>query len=110
MRISDWSSDVCSSDLAGTGLRPLGKQLCQNGALEADIFLTHTHHDHIVGLPFFAPLFDKRNRIRLWAGHLIPELTLHDVLVQFMNAPLFPVPPKIFAAKDRKSTRLNSSH
>src|SRR3546814_11812747 len=67
MRISDWSSDVCSSDL-------------------------------IVGLPFFAPLFDKRNRIRLWAGHLIPELTLHDVLVQFMNAPLFPVPPKIFAA------------
>ncbi|HEY9536171.1 MAG TPA: MBL fold metallo-hydrolase [Kiloniellaceae bacterium] len=83
---------------AGTGLRPLGKQLCQNGALEADIFLTHTHHDHIVGLPFFAPLFDKRNRIRLWAGHLVPELTLHDVLVQFMNAPLFPVPPKIFAA------------
>ncbi|MGF1591828.1 MAG: MBL fold metallo-hydrolase [Kiloniellaceae bacterium] len=83
---------------AGTGLRPLGKQLCRNGALEADIFLTHTHHDHIVGLPFFAPLFDKANRIRLWAGHLIPELTLHDVLVQFMNAPLFPVPPKIFAA------------
>src|SRR3546814_20997744 len=39
-----------------------------------------------------------RNRSRLWAGHLIPELTLHDVLVQFMNAPLFPVPPKIFAA------------
>src|SRR3546814_11589169 len=67
MRISDWSSDVCSSDL-------------------------------IVGLPFFAPLFDKRNRIRLWAGHLVPELTLHDVLVQFMNAPPFPVPPKIFAA------------
>lgn len=83
---------------AGTGLRPLGKQLYQNAPLEADIFLTHTHHDHIVGLPFFAPLFDKRNRIRLWAGHLIPELTLHDVLVQFMNAPLFPVPPKIFAA------------
>src|SRR3546814_2833503 len=39
---------------AGTGLRPLGKQLCQNGALEADIFLTHKHPDHIVGLPFFA--------------------------------------------------------
>ncbi len=83
---------------AGTGLRPFGESLCRMSEVEADIFLTHTHHDHIIGLPFFKPNFNKRNRVRYWAGHLQPEHSLHDVLCQFMSAPLFPVPPKIFAA------------
>ena len=83
---------------AGTGLRPLGEKLMTDGALNADLFLTHTHHDHLIGLPFFGPLFEKKNRWRLWAGHLQPQLNLHDVLCQFMCAPLFPVPPQIFAA------------
>lgn len=83
---------------AGTGIRPLGDHLCGQGDVDADIFLTHTHHDHIVGLPFFKPMFKKSNRWRLWSGHLQPKHTLHDVLCQFMVAPLFPVPPKIFAA------------
>lgn len=83
---------------AGTGIRPLGEHLKAEGELNADIFLTHTHYDHIIGLPFFSPLFKKQNRWRLWSGHLQPQHTLHDVLCRFMIAPLFPVPPKIFAA------------
>jgi phosphoribosyl 1,2-cyclic phosphodiesterase len=83
---------------AGTGLRYLGNNLAGAGALSLDLFLTHTHHDHIVGLPFFRPLFDPESRLRLWAGHLRPKMTLHQVLCQFMNAPLFPVPPQIFEA------------
>ncbi len=83
---------------AGTGLRPLGETLTQKGPLDTDLFLTHTHHDHIAGLPFFAPLFDPANQVRLWAGHLTPDLGLHGVLCQFMTAPLFPVPPQIFSA------------
>lgn len=86
---------------AGTGLRPLGQHLvrkCGPEGLDFDIFLTHTHIDHIAGIPFFAPLFDKRNRIRLHAGHLEPGIELHRVLSKFMSAPLFPVPPAIFAA------------
>ena len=87
----------------GTGLRPLGQHLMKAGGAvsdgnEIDIFLTHTHHDHIAGIPFFAPAFCGKSRIRFWAGHLKPEASLHDVLCKFMAAPLFPVPPAIFGA------------
>lgn len=83
---------------AGTGLRELGDQLAAEGCVVGNLFLTHTHFDHINGLPFFTPMFQKKNRLRLWAGHLLPELTLHEALGKFMAAPLFPVPLKIFAA------------
>jgi phosphoribosyl 1,2-cyclic phosphodiesterase len=83
---------------AGTGLRMLGERLAAEGSLVGNLFLTHTHFDHINGLPFFTPLFDEKNRLMLWAGHLLPELTLHEALGKFMAAPLFPVPLKIFAA------------
>lgn len=85
---------------AGTGCRYLGNELMERGpGLDADVFLTHTHFDHIGGIPFFRPFFVKGNRFRLWAGHLKPQrLTLRSVLTQLMMAPLFPVPPSIFQA------------
>lgn len=83
---------------AGTGLLRLGEELAAADQLNCNLFLTHTHFDHINGLPFFGPMFNPRNRMRLWAGHLFPDMSLHDALVQFMAAPLFPVPPKVFAA------------
>ena len=44
---------------AGTGIRPLGKALVGggNGPLQLDLLVTHTHWDHIQGLPFFSPFF-----------------------------------------------------
>ena len=43
---------------AGTGIRPLGNALMRETNLtEVDIFLSHCHIDHVVGLPFFAPFF-----------------------------------------------------
>jgi phosphoribosyl 1,2-cyclic phosphodiesterase len=76
----------------GTGLREFGSALLKNGPINADIFYTHTHFDHICGLPFFAPAYVRGNKIRLWAGHLLPEHCLEDVLCGMMMAPLFPVP------------------
>src|SRR5918992_4617006 len=52
---------------AGTGIRPFGNEFARTGKLEVDLYLTHTHLDHIIGLPFFAPLFNPSNRVRLWA-------------------------------------------
>src|SRR3546814_16098898 len=83
---------------AGTGLRKLGESVKGDGPLNADLFLTHTHLDHVVGLPFFAPFFVLDNRFRLWAGHLRPAHALKGVLAPMMVPPLFPVPPDTFRA------------
>ena len=83
---------------AGTGIRYLGNSLDGAGPLDADMYFTHTHFDHVCGLPFFRPLFQPKNRFRLWAGHLGEGMTLRRVLEEFMVAPLFPVPPEAFRA------------
>jgi phosphoribosyl 1,2-cyclic phosphodiesterase len=82
---------------AGTGIRYLGKTL-NNARIDGDIYFTHTHFDHVCGLPFFRPLFEPQNHFRLWAGHLRGALTLKRVLAEFMMSPLFPVPPEVFKA------------
>jgi phosphoribosyl 1,2-cyclic phosphodiesterase len=84
---------------AGTGLRYLGQQLVKRGKLDCDLFLTHTHFDHVCGLPFFVPFFIPGNVVRMYAGNLAPTTTLYDTLCNMMMAPLFPVPPSIFAAQ-----------
>lgn len=83
----------------GTGMRPLGQKLMANGPIDADIFFTHTHLDHIVGLPFFAPLYQPASNLHLWAGHLKPRTTLKDALSGMMVEPLFPVPLDVFSSR-----------
>jgi len=84
---------------AGTGLRYLGNELAKHGPVNTYIFLTHTHFDHICGMPYFGPLVIPANKIRIWAGHLGPaKLTIRQVLEDMMITPLFSVPPKIFGS------------
>jgi len=83
----------------GTGLRVLGKALGAGGrAVDIDLFFSHTHLDHIEGIPFFAPCHMAQNHVRIWAGHLLPEHTVKEVLKKMMSAPLFPVPVEVFKA------------
>lgn len=49
---------------AGTGLRALGNTLINEGrASSVHLLLSHTHWDHVLGLPFFAPLWSKENHL-----------------------------------------------
>lgn len=95
----------CSDQLlildAGTGLRELGLALTSTGPIDADLLLTHTHLDHLGGLPFFGPIYERGNRFVLWTGHLAPERSLEGVLREFMADPVFPIPPSRFAAEVR---------
>lgn len=76
----------------GSGGRPLGAALAREMPLDADILLSHTHYDHVIGLPFFAPAYVRGNRFRIWAGHLGPSQRIGQVLRDFMSAPFLPVP------------------
>lgn len=83
---------------AGTGIRTLGQEMVRHQPIDIDIYFTHTHLDHLSGLTFFSPLFDPRNSVRLWAGHLEAPYTLKKVVSNLMQAPIYPVTLDIFQA------------
>jgi phosphoribosyl 1,2-cyclic phosphodiesterase len=77
---------------AGTGIIGLGKQLLKNnrGPLRLNLFLSHTHHDHLSGFYFFDPLFDRRNRINIF-GPGSGKRSLAETLRMAMEPALFPI-------------------
>lgn len=51
---------------AGTGIRELGSELKrEEGPIDLYLLVTHIHWDHIIGFPFFEPLYDLSTRIRI---------------------------------------------
>jgi phosphoribosyl 1,2-cyclic phosphodiesterase len=85
---------------AGSGAREFGKELAASGVpVDADILLSHTHLDHICGLPFFAPMFDPKARLRFWGGHLAPPDGIAQALLRGWRAPLMPDMDAAFRAR-----------
>lgn len=78
---------------AGSGIRKLGTYLMAREDLHTirgSVFLTHTHWDHIHGLPFFVPAFAPENQFTIY-GEGKRKLSLAEVLEDQMQAPYFPV-------------------
>jgi phosphoribosyl 1,2-cyclic phosphodiesterase len=84
---------------AGSGLRPLGHQVMKqrNGDLTADILLSHTHWDHIQGLPFFKPLSSLETSVTIY-GAAQEGVPLKDILGRQMDPMVFPIPLNALAA------------
>jgi len=86
---------------AGTGIRELGNDLLTRfklGSLSCNIFLTHTHWDHVQGFPFFAPAFIEGNNFNIYGpttvmgnGGQKANLQLKDLFIEQMRYQYFPV-------------------
>ncbi|MCH2547793.1 MAG: MBL fold metallo-hydrolase [Alphaproteobacteria bacterium] len=83
----------------GTGLKQLGDALPPGKQLNYDIFLTHSHMDHVNGFPFFKPAYSPATRLKLWAGHLRAQgLSLEQIIRNLMDQPFFPITVDLLAA------------
>lgn len=80
---------------AGTGVRRLGKEMMQTafgeGKGAAHLLISHTHWDHIQGMPFFAPLYQSGNELYVYARQR-DDTHLRAVFASQTDDPYFPVP------------------
>jgi phosphoribosyl 1,2-cyclic phosphodiesterase/CheY-like chemotaxis protein len=53
---------------AGTGIRELGNKIAQEGIRNVHLFIGHTHWDHIIGFPFFAPVYNAECTIHIYSS------------------------------------------
>jgi phosphoribosyl 1,2-cyclic phosphodiesterase len=75
---------------AGTGIRLAGKSMVERGQKRIALLLSHTHWDHIQGLPHFEPLHCPDTKISI---HSIrrDNRSLHDIVFEQQRSPFFPI-------------------
>lgn len=80
---------------AGSGIRSLGNFLMGNdlpkGPIKADIFLSHTHWDHIMGYPFFTPIYIPGTMLRVHGPVSFEDDPLAEVVGGQMKYRYFPI-------------------
>lgn len=77
---------------AGTGIFPLAQTLFPELPLTCHIFITHTHWDHIQGLPFFIPTFIPGNTLRIHGAYdPIARRDIREILSGQLQYCYFPV-------------------
>ncbi|GAB5374711.1 MAG: MBL fold metallo-hydrolase [Acuticoccus sp.] len=86
-----WLGDRLVIIDCGSGVRLAGRELQHANLSHVDCLFTHTHLDHICGLPFFCLAYDPLVEVNLWAGHVPPGGTLEEIVERLMSPPIFPV-------------------
>lgn len=92
----------------GSGLKPLYENIEENRDVinTYHIFMTHFHYDHLIGMPYFPPLYDPENTVHIYSPYSKMEMIIRG----FFRKPYHPVPFDVFGAKiifhviDRSST------
>jgi phosphoribosyl 1,2-cyclic phosphodiesterase len=88
---------------AGTGIRELAGHIMQNdlpkGPIKTELFLTHTHWDHIMGFPFFIPIFIPNTELKVFGPVTYEEDTLDKIVGGMLTYRYWPVRLTELAAK-----------
>ena len=85
---------------AGTGIKVLSDHLRETGRsrVEAKLFISHPHWDHINALPFFEPMYTQGSEFEiLGASH--GDVTMRELISAQMDDVYFPITLKEFAAR-----------
>ncbi len=90
LEIRTQSDDIIIVD-AGTGIRRLGNQLLKEGRHHFHFIFTHAHWDHIIGIPFFKPLYDPQIHLQMHQGPF-DRFYIQKILTRVMDPPYHPVP------------------
>ncbi|MDR1287921.1 MAG: MBL fold metallo-hydrolase [Treponema sp.] len=79
----------------GTGIKPFGDWLMANdfkkGPIDADIFITHTHWDHIMGFPMFTPIFIPTSKLRIRGPVSYEDDTLEAIIGAQLSYRYWPI-------------------
>jgi phosphoribosyl 1,2-cyclic phosphodiesterase len=83
---------------AGSGIREAGNSLIEEKRYNLTLLLTHAHWDHILGFPFFKPIYSSKTNLTIW-GCPFTETSIKKMLSPIMAAPNFPVDYENIRAK-----------
>lgn len=75
---------------AGTGIIKLGESLMKRKVNSFNLFITHSHWDHIQGFPFFRPIYSDKTNIKI-IGCTNSYKQLKDILSSQMSYEYFPI-------------------
>ncbi|MBN1983884.1 MAG: MBL fold metallo-hydrolase [Chitinivibrionales bacterium] len=89
MEIRSCEGDCIIID-AGTGIRNLGNVLIQALPKTITMLFTHAHWDHLIGFPFFKPIFNKDATITVYSP-VFEFSTPESIFTGLMSRPFFPV-------------------
>ena len=85
---------------AGTGIRAFQRELPSDGKLKFSVLVTHYHWDHLLGLPFFGPLFDASSTFHFY-GVEREGRSVEQAIGGVFEPPWFPLP-----LRDTPSTKV----
>lgn len=99
MEVRSDKGDIIVID-AGSGLRSLGDRLAKEKVKKIDMLFTHAHFDHIIGFPFFAPIYSKSLQMTVH-GCPFKHNSFRDIIKGIMTSPYCPVELEMIPAKLR---------
>ncbi len=75
---------------AGSGIRTLGHRLISENRFRYTMIFTHAHWDHIMGFPFFQPIYSAKTEITMY-GCPFAQASVKEMISKIMAPPNFPV-------------------